>query len=436
MKTWFFSRETWGRGLAVSGAVLLVCLLGTVLFWIWPLDLAISRPFHSAEGGWFLQHHPAWSFVYRFGTLPAVLLALAALAVFVGGWRRRAWRRYRRIAGYLVLCLAVGPGLLINLCLKGQWGRPRPRSIEEFGGRYAHEAVLTYDPASPGQSFPCGHCSMGFYFFALTFLFGWRSRRGWMAGAAALGFGTLLGATRIVQGGHFASDVWWSAGICLATAGFLYHAMGLHRDPWYELTGEPVRRRPPRWVLAASGAAAAGLIAAVLLATPYRDELVYEPRVRDDRRFDARLELEGDRHLVTWGEPWRIVAEGQGHGVPGSAVKSEFFEWPGEDSDEFLFRQRLSGWFRELDHENRVAIPGDRPGSVSLEAASGEVWLVGPPPAVDQEWEIRFPEGDGRVVVGEAIRRALEDSGSLTLDVDGGAVVPRASPEPVRQTGG
>ena len=39
-----------------------------------------------------------------------------------------------RAAVFLVLSLLLGPGLLVNVILKDNWGRPRPGSVVEFGG--------------------------------------------------------------------------------------------------------------------------------------------------------------------------------------------------------------------------------------------------------------------------------------------------------------
>ncbi|HCX59124.1 MAG TPA: PAP2 family protein, partial [Candidatus Cloacimonas sp.] len=67
--------------------------------------------------------------------------------------------RNRKLYLFLVLAMIIGPGIIVNSALKENWGRPRPRDVEQFGGRYAYEAPLEIDLSSPGKSFPCGHAT-------------------------------------------------------------------------------------------------------------------------------------------------------------------------------------------------------------------------------------------------------------------------------------
>lgn len=424
--------RVWVKGLGWAGAVVGAFVLGSIPFWIWPLDLALSGAFYSPETGWAHGFKPLWQFLYEFGTLPSVLVVAAALVVLIGSWTNRRWLRYRKVAGYLVLCMVMGPGVLINVCLKSEWGRPRPRQVEQFGGQYPFEPVLTVNPDSPGQSFPCGHCSMGFYLFSVAMLVGWKTRAGMLTGLGATGFGLLIGMARIVQGGHFLSDVWWAAGLCLATSVFLYYGLSLDRSRWYHLPASAARvSRLPVWMLAACGAGMIVLIVAVLLATPYRQQEDHPLALASGRPFRLILQLEGDRHELATGDQLRISSSGSGHGMPGSAIKSELYEKPGqpgehgEQTDLFLFRQRRSGWFWELDQATRVNVPRDGTGRVELEVRSGELWVSGGVPEAAQEWNIVFPSGNGRVHLPRAWR---ESRGSLKLTVRGAMQVEEPAP--------
>ena len=100
-----------------------------------------------------------------------------------------------------------------------------PRAADGPG---SYEFVEVWDKGDPdrGQSFPSGHASTGFYFFALYFVMRNRSRRAaWLWLAFALAFGSLMGLARMIQGKHFLSDVAWSAGFVYLTAAGLYYAM-------------------------------------------------------------------------------------------------------------------------------------------------------------------------------------------------------------------
>jgi len=201
-----------GLHLGASAGVL---ILLTVPFWIWPIDLWIqARAWQGTAAGWSLGEQQPWKMIYHLGTLPALVLSVLALAVVGFGSRGGVLAPWSKVGTDLVICMAIGPGLVVNLGLKDHWGS-RGRGMSSFGGEYRPETVWIADPSSPGKSFPCGHVvPMGFYFFAPGLLL-WRFRRRRTAvdvfAGAVIG-GLLLGAARILQGGHFASDVLWGEG--------------------------------------------------------------------------------------------------------------------------------------------------------------------------------------------------------------------------------
>lgn len=117
---------------------------------------------------------------------------------------------------YLLFALIIGPGLVINYALKEHWGRARPCQILEFGGNKAFTCPLKFsNECDHNCSFASGHASMGYYFSSLsyvvpipyqgiTFLLG-------------IVFGSAIGFGRILQGGHFLSDVIFSGLITIIT---------------------------------------------------------------------------------------------------------------------------------------------------------------------------------------------------------------------------
>ena len=58
---------------------------------------------------------------------------------------------------------------------------------------------------------------------------GWRKSL-WI-GLLALAWGSLIGFVRIAQGGHFFTDVLWSAAIVWLISALLYYLMALHKEP-------------------------------------------------------------------------------------------------------------------------------------------------------------------------------------------------------------
>ena len=198
----------------------LLVLLGTML----DADLRCARYFYDPEAPehWFLKMAVPWLWLYRYGESLTWVLAVGAAVVWCGSLRRRAWARYRRACVLLVLAVALGPGLLVNGLLKPLWGRPRPYQVTAFGGAQAYRTWWQPGIAG-GRSFPSGHAAMGYVLVAGTYLISQR-RPHWLRGlvlGGALTYGSLLGLTRIVQGGHFVSDVFWSGSLMCFTVATL-----------------------------------------------------------------------------------------------------------------------------------------------------------------------------------------------------------------------
>jgi membrane-associated PAP2 superfamily phosphatase len=190
------------------------------------VDVRLERAFHDDALGWRFANDQPWSALYHYGPVPAWIVAAGSLLLLSASRWRPALSAYRRVFLYLVVVMVVGPGLIVNTTFKEHWGRPRPMDLREFGGGY--DFVRVWDKGDPerGQSFPSGHASTGFYFFALYFAL--RSRRPrhacvWFV--VALVFGAIIGVARMVQGKHFLSDVVWSAGFVYLTAAALDRAL-------------------------------------------------------------------------------------------------------------------------------------------------------------------------------------------------------------------
>jgi lipid A 4'-phosphatase len=199
-------------------------LVLTALFQWTPLDIGISRCFFDAEQQswpWF-DSAICW-FFYRVGTYPAFVLAACGGLWAVGALvRTRTWHTVQP-GLFLATFFLLGPGLIVNIGFKDLWGRPRPLQVQEFGGRHAFVPVGTPGPLHRhNSSFPSGHASVAFYLIAPAFLIGAKHRRlAHRLLMAGLIYGTCMGAVRVVQGGHFASDVLWSGAIVYFTGAVL-----------------------------------------------------------------------------------------------------------------------------------------------------------------------------------------------------------------------
>ena len=185
--------------------------VGALFFFRPSLDLETSALFYR-HGAFYLAHTPLVRLVYR-----GVPIAATIYGVFiVGACGYLLMSRRPALLGltakaylYLILALAIGPGLVVNVGLKNHFGRARPTQVVQFGGnKQFTPAFEPSDQVPHNGSFVCGHASVGFYFVALSFLYARRKRR-LIFGAAVLA-GSLIGLVRIIQGGHFLSDVIFS----------------------------------------------------------------------------------------------------------------------------------------------------------------------------------------------------------------------------------
>ncbi|MGE5189970.1 MAG: phosphatase PAP2 family protein [Gemmatimonadota bacterium] len=365
------------------GALLALAVAATVVFAVSDLDIAAARAFYRPGRGdpWPVAGQPLWLLFYKSAPWVTGSLAAAGVGLLVAGTVRPAGRR-RLHGAFILLCVIVGPGLIVNGILKDHWGRPRPRQIVEFGGRFPYAPPLSPAPAR-GKSFPCGHCSVGYLYAAGWWL--WRRRRPRRAAAsltAGLVLGTLLGIGRMAAGAHFLSDVVWSGLIALGTAHALYyHALRIparedSRADIYPL----IEGRPRARAAAIAAAVVLGLAIAAggLFATPHRTDLAARIRPADlptsPEEIDVRVDtLDVEIRLVA--DPsGEIGFDGsvQGFGLPTSEILAR---WTFDRHPVPTLRYRVAetGWFPDIDGVLRIRIPVRGLRRITVRAARGDI---------------------------------------------------------------
>ncbi len=209
-------------------------VLAAFLFVLFPgIDLAFSALFHRPGEGFFLRYTIPVYGLYKavplitYGTILGVIGGFAALL----SPRLARWRINPHIAAYLLLSLALGPGLIANTVLKDNMGRARPSQISEFGGKAAFTpALIPADQCKRNCSFVSGHATLGFFVVSFAFLVGRRRDRHW-AIAGALALGAVIGLGRIIQGAHFLSDVVFSGLLAYGVAWALHRWLVAVRAP-------------------------------------------------------------------------------------------------------------------------------------------------------------------------------------------------------------
>jgi lipid A 4'-phosphatase len=135
-------------------------------------------------------------------------------------FKKNVWNVNGRKVLFLLLVLAIGAGLIVNVLLKDNFGRARPRDIAEFGGQkiFTPAFVVSHE-CRTNCSFSSGDSAGAFY--ALALVMALRRRRTLFL--AAFAFGALVSLGRISSGAHFFSDTMTSFFVMLIVSDVLYY---------------------------------------------------------------------------------------------------------------------------------------------------------------------------------------------------------------------
>ena len=357
----------------------------TIVFAATPLDVAAARVFYRSDAldHWPLAKRLPWSALYGLAPGITASLVIAGLAVLAAGLVRGqgAWRRN---GIFLLLSVALGPGLVVNAIFKDHWHRPRPRDIAEFGG------PLHYRPAplpggEGGASFPCGHCSVGFLYAAGWWM--WKRRRpawAWGSLAAGLTAGFALGLGRMAAGGHFLSDVIWSALLALGVAHFLYYYV--LRIPVHEsretaalpARGPASRRQRVTAVISVIAALCGVAVLLALFATPHGTQLAANIPLSSLARAPRALEITArtaNVEIVIVDAPATeisITGELHGFGLPASRLDTHV-ELGLEPVPTLRYSIEQHGWFTDLDGVATARVPAGGLERITVRLERGNI---------------------------------------------------------------
>lgn len=224
----------------VNLAIVMFLVVVTVIFWVTDLDLVTAGYYYDAPADHWTGHdNPLYQFFYSPGDVifSAVYFVVGfplLLFSFVNRPKFQKARMYRQHAWFLILVLAFGAGLVVNVIVKNLFAHPRPREI--IGDSASYFPPFAINSAWWGESntsFPCGHCAPAWGLVVFFFMFRyapklWQKVLKWGVGVAGtLVFGTIMTLTRLSMGGHFLSDGIWSGAFMYLTALGLYYALRL-----------------------------------------------------------------------------------------------------------------------------------------------------------------------------------------------------------------
>ena len=211
-----------------SFLLLLSVVLAFVFIFFPEIDIYASSLFYTKDEGFFWYRQPFIWFIYEsayhFGRVTFIVLILLLIAQFF----------YKKISQYITIkdtlymiaVLILGVGLIVNWGFKDEWDRARPESIVQFGGdKEFTPAFVISDQCETNCSFVCGHSSFGYFFLAFWFLY----KKRWIL-YSSLGYGTILGIGRIIQGKHFLSDVIFSL-VFVYFIAYLFHYL-MYKDEY------------------------------------------------------------------------------------------------------------------------------------------------------------------------------------------------------------
>ena len=183
-------------------------------------DLFFSAVFYKGNGEFMLQSYYPFVVLVREILLPAVLIYILFIPVFSRFFLpiNKMYFKYVFTSKQLIfIWSAVLLNTLVIALLKNLWGRARPGDIKELGGEENFSTWYEITNAcSTNCSFVSGDAAVGFSIIILYFV-----TKNTKYLLVSLFFGLLFGVVRISEGGHFLSDVVFSALIVFLLTFFL-----------------------------------------------------------------------------------------------------------------------------------------------------------------------------------------------------------------------
>lgn len=215
-------------------AVLIGISLISLFFLTFPgVDLWASGLFYIPGEGFWAKTDPVFIRLRELGPFLVKLIAAACLIVLLFKLIVPARKALidLRWPLYALSTLIVGPGLVVNGIFKNNWGRPRPLTVEQFGGEFPYVPVWEVtDFCARNCSFVSGEGSASAWLLSLAVLAPAAWRRAVLIPALILM--VALSLNRVAFGGHFLSDTLLSWGMIFLIMRVGYWLFFV-RPPWF-----------------------------------------------------------------------------------------------------------------------------------------------------------------------------------------------------------
>jgi lipid A 4'-phosphatase len=196
----------------------------SLVFVIFPnLDIEVSSLFYSEKLGFLYKEQAIVVLFYK--AVPILTKSFVLVCALYLLYILIKFKNFKKTlsswAFFLIISAIIAPGITVNSLLKDNFGRARPREIIEFGGNKEFSRAFSFSDQCPRNcSFSSGHAAMGYSFSSIAYVAGnLYFSRIYIAG---IFFGSIVGLSRIIMGGHFASDVIISAFLVLLLNHLIY----------------------------------------------------------------------------------------------------------------------------------------------------------------------------------------------------------------------
>ena len=175
------------------------------------IDIYLSSLFYYGKSHFLLQSYYVVTIFFRKIVLPLIIIYIYILPIIsIFFPLKLLYFNYKFNVKDLIFLWITGTVnllIIVNIFLKNNWGRARPGDIYQLGGKENFSPWYQISNACDTNcSFVSGDAGVGFSLIAIYFLtkkeiFFWLSML----------FGFSLGLIRIMEGGHFVSDILMSA---------------------------------------------------------------------------------------------------------------------------------------------------------------------------------------------------------------------------------
>lgn len=191
---------------------LVIAAILAIIFTLFPeIDIAVTQMAYDPVTNSFPSKKEGvlgFIFLGTYALVAIMGVSFSLLYIYQFFSRKEFQRLNRRFLVFFLLVYLMAPGIVVNGVVKANSGRARPGYVQEFNGQQQFTPPLMIaDQCDNNCSFVSGHASSGFALMALAFAFPHRKKIFISLGVFA---GLLVGGARILQGGHFLSDILFS----------------------------------------------------------------------------------------------------------------------------------------------------------------------------------------------------------------------------------